>query len=135
MDYKKNEWDTLPFPGQKERLIQKVSDTLEQITAMSELKLLSEDITLAETFHHSYRSGIDAPSHPCYDTLKLTKDGIVEDYYQTDVIKRKILFIPIPITKHQYCTRIVSKNDFPSVVEKYRLGLTDVRDLRSALEF
>jgi hypothetical protein len=134
-DSEQNEWNRLYFPDQKEKLVKKISTILEQIVNIPQLKSLSENIILGKKFYASIDFGPDIRPGSIYDYLLLTKEGVVENYYTTARLKKKI-FWKIPYTVKEYVDNRSDVNigNFPKVAEKYLLSPKALQEIKDSLE-
>jgi hypothetical protein len=127
----KTEWDRIYFPEQKDKLISKGITSLEKLAQISEIQKLSKPILLGETYHHFVSLGVGEYINE-NDLLFLVNEGIQERYFQTEKSK---IFGFIPCSKYVRKERIITKDDFSSIVKKYRLSPSKIDELRNDLQF
>lgn len=127
----RTEWDKLYFPNQKEKLIRLGVELLEEIVTISKNNKLSDPILISEKINHY--DGCGFIDFPVYDQLFLTNEGILTKYYTTEI--KKTFFNIIDISKDVQKELIIDPLLYPHIVEEYKIGLSELINLRNDLEF
>ena len=128
------DWDMLCLPGQREILIDTASSIMNDILSNKNISLLTKDLSVTKKFSHERLVGMKYLYEEVNDTIKLTKNGFVENYYEHKFVRDKIFWIiPNNYTAAIPHERILSNHDFPAVIEKYKLSPKKLLELESIL--